>query len=375
MPNKISEIFKPHIAVSRQYVGGSTRKDSVADNKRKLYKLSSNENMLGASPKALKAIHKNLSQLNEYNYENDQVFRQALTGHFKEKALPEQFITANSGMELLELICRGFAGPGTECILSSPTFMAYQNFALTEGSAVIDVPLKKGSFELDIDGILKAVNDKTRILFLTNPNNPTGSFIPKSITDRLIKKLPGHMVVVYDEVYFHYVQEAGYARAIDYIQQHKNVIGLHSFSKAYGMAGLRLGYAFTTPEIAGYLNKIRRPFMINTLSMEAGLAALKDKPHLKRTIGLVEREKQWLYEHLDLLLIHYWKSAANFILFRSPIATALLAEQLLEEGVMVRTGEVFLADGCIRVTIGTREANEAFVDGMKKIVRDAGRGI
>ena len=233
---------------------------------------------------------------------------------------------------------------------------------------MIDVPLKAGSFELDAENILKAINPNTRLLFLTNPNNPTGTFIPKSVTDMLIDRIPPHVIVVYDEVYFHYVTTTDYARAIDYIKQGKNVIGLHSFSKAYGMAGIRLGYAFSTPEIAGYLNRIRRPFMISTLAMEAGIAALKDHAHIKKTQDLIVLEKEWLYTQLNRLGISYWKSQTNFILFRSPQLPAMMAEKCLELGIMVRSGEVFLAPDCVRVTIGTREANKAFIHALEKIL-------
>lgn len=362
------DIFKTHIAVNKQYVGGSTRSETNAQQLKKIYKLSSNENMLGTSPEALLSIKKNIHQLHEYNYENDLKFRHALCDHFQQSLTPDQFITGNGCMELLELFVRGFADPGYECILSSPTFMAYKNFAEIQGAKVIDVPLKAGSFELDIEGILHVINPNTRLLFLTNPNNPTGTFIPKSVTDALIEQIPSHVIIVYDEVYFHYVTTTDYARAIDYIKQGKNVIGLHSFSKAYGMAGIRLGYAFSTPEIAGYLNRIRRPFMIGTLTMEAGIAALKDHAHIKKTQELIAREKQWLYTQLNMLGISYWKSQANFILFNSPLLPTMMAEKCLELGIMVRSGEVFLAPDCVRVTIGTREANKAFIDAMEEIL-------
>jgi histidinol-phosphate aminotransferase len=369
-------LYKPHIAQARPYKGGSTR-EGLPANGRTIYKLSSNENLLGPSPKAVQAIKDNLSSLNEYRYENDHIFCDALSDFFdhtqggsRHVLAAGQFITANSGMELLDLVCRGFLAPGTECILSTPTFLAYKSFAGVEGAGVVDIPLKGDRFELDVEGILAAVNERTRILFIANPNNPTGCFFPKSATDQLIHALPSHVVVVYDEVYHHYVDKPDYARAADYISRGKNVVGIHSFSKAYGLAGIRLGYAFSTPEIAGYLHKLRRPFMVNTLSMEAGLAALGDTEHIRRTVENALAEKEWLYARFGEAGIPYWETQANFILFRPPYAVGPFVQDMLAQGVMVRSGEVFGAPGCCRVTIGTREANSAFVTGMEEVMSD-----
>lgn len=370
--------FKPHIEQAKPYKGGSTREGSNA-----VYKLSSNENLLGPSPKALLAIQNNLHSLNEYRYENDRVFCEALSDFWDQAAdapgkdpaapgarhlAPDQFITANSGMELLDLICRGFLEPGAECILSTPTFLAYKSFAGMEGARVVDVPLKGEDFALDVEGILEAVNERTRILFIANPNNPTGSFFSRQSIDSLIGKLPVQVVVIYDEVYYHYVDKTDYPRALDYISQGKNVIGIHSFSKAYGLAGIRLGYAFSTPAIAGYLHNLRRPFMINTLSMEAGIAALGDREHIQRTIDNVRTEREVMYRHLKEQGIAYWESQANFILFRSPYANDAFVRDMLDQGIMVRSGEVFGAAGCCRVTIGDKEANKAFGRALGNLV-------
>ncbi len=250
--------FKSFIHESTPYKGGATRDESRPGTQTgKAVKLSSNENLLGPSPKALEAIKGNLSVLNEYAFQNDETFRHALSEHSNHQLSPNQFITANSGLELLELIVRGFLDPGLECIVSPPTFRVYKNFAATQGATIVQIPLRGDNFELDVKGILSAVNDRTRLLFITNPNNPTGTLVPRSITDEVIYSLPDHVVTVYDEVYFHYVESNDYARAQDYIKAGKNVIGLNSFSKVYGLAGIRLGYAFSTPDIARLPGKIK----------------------------------------------------------------------------------------------------------------------
>jgi histidinol-phosphate aminotransferase len=356
--------FKSYISKSSPYTGGSTRDQKDKD----LIKLSSNENGLGPSPMAMAAIRENLETLQEYRFENDGLLRDALEAS---TGLPSgQFITGNSGMELLDLICRGFLEPGSEVILCTPTFMAYKSFADLSGAKVVDVPLSDTGTDhaLNPEGILRAVTSDTRLLFLSNPNNPTGSLIPAAVLDPLLDALPPHILVVYDEVYHHYVETTDYPQAADYVRQRRNLIGLHSFSKAYGLAGIRLGYAFARPEIAEYLRHLRRPFMINTLTTVAGIAALKDKEHIRRTKQLVRVERQWLYRQLETAGVHFWRSEANFILFRPPGQVAEFVEEMLRHGVMVRNAEPMSAPGCIRVTVGTRESNERFVSGLKKII-------
>jgi histidinol-phosphate aminotransferase len=314
------------------------------------------------------AIRENLETLQEYRFENDRLLRDALEATMGLSS--DQFITGNSGMELLDVICRGFLEPGSEVILCSPTFMAYKSFADLSGATVVDVPLcDTGSgYALNPKGILRAVTAETRLLFLSNPNNPTGNLIPAAILDSLLDALPQQVLVVYDEVYHHYVEASDYPRAIDYIRQGRNLVGLHSFSKAYGLAGIRLGYAFAGAEIAEYLRHLRRPFMINTLTTVAGIAALGDAEHIRRTQALVREERRFLYQHLETVGVHFWRSEANFILFRPTIPVASFVEEMLRHGVMVRSAEPMLAPGCIRVTVGTREANERFVTALKKII-------
>ncbi|MEO6963022.1 MAG: histidinol-phosphate transaminase, partial [Puia sp.] len=297
----------------------------------------------------------------------DQLFTEKLSRFFRGELLPEQFLPANSGMELLDLICRAFLEPGTSCILSSPTFMAYKNFAEVCGARVIDVPLIKNCFALDVYNILAAIDETTRLIFISNPNNPTGSFIPGMEMDELIDHLPDHVVLVYDEAYYQYVERPDYPRAKDYIGRGKNVIGLHSFSKAYGLAGLRLGYVFSTPRIMDYLRRLKRPFMVSGLAMEAGMAALDDAEHLSKTLAVNQAEKLWLYEQFDLLKMHYWKTEANFILIRPGMDADLFAAGLLEAGIMVRTAGVMGAPGCIRITIGIRVMNQALIDAIKTL--------
>ncbi len=362
----LESIFKPYI-VKKDYDGGITR-DEIKSTSRQgtVWKLSSNENILGPSPLAQKAIIDNISNLHEYGFRDDHGLKEAICSTVT-YLHNENIVTANSGIEVLELITRAFVQPGSECIISSPTFIAYKNMIENEGGITIDIPLKPNDYTIDVEAILAGINNKTRLIFLTNPNNPTGTYTNKNSIDYLIENLPDDIVVVYDEVYYHFIDVFDFPRAIDYIEKGKTVIGIHSFSKAYGLAGIRLGYGFSTPKISAYLNNIKRPFMINTLSMVAGISALKDVDHLNKTVTLIKTEKQWLYVKFEMLGVKYWPSQTNFIFFEPKIDLTSFINKMFEQGIMIRPCQKFGAPNGARVTIGTREANTAFVRALETI--------
>ncbi len=363
---KIS-IFKDYLTPKGpEYKGGKSRSEIVSE--RPIYKLSSNENMLGSSPLAIAAIKTHVGDLNEYPDNTDLRFRNALSDFYNGELSPNQFITDNSGVGILQLITNTILGEGLECIFSNPGFGPYRMFPEKVGAKAIDVPLKGDNFELDVDGIMAAVTDKTRIIWTCSPNNPSGTYIPKHKMDELISRVPDHLVVVYDEVYYQYATAPDFVRGYEYVKQGKKVIAVNSFSKAYGLAGLRVGYAYSTEEIARYVSQGRRPFFINTLSMEAAMAALKDEEHIKRTVDLVNKGKAYLYPELDKIGIKYWKSQANFILLKPKMNDLEFESRMHTEGIMTRPVKGFGAPDCVRVTIGTHEANEAFIAGLRKIV-------
>lgn len=372
MEEIISPLFKAHVDNYKSDLNskaGRTRKELEAIiGDKPFHKMSSNENALGPSPKAVAAVKAAAEKLHEYGYRTDDVFRKKLSEHFNHDFAPDQYFTANSGLEIIDLIARAFLTPGTEAIFSNPTFHVYEIFTQINGADIVNVPLTEGDFELDVDGILNAITDKTRLVFLTNPNNPTGTMIPRARVDSIVYNVPDHVIVVHDEAYHHFNESIEFPKVNIYINDNRNVIGLHSFSKAFGLAGLRVGYAFTTKRIAEYMQKLKRPFYINTLSMEGALAALDDKEHIEATQKLVREGKEFLYPALDEMGLTYWKSHTNFILFKSPHDTDELIEELLHHGISVRSGANNGAPGHIRVTIGKMDANEAFVTALKQIL-------
>ena len=314
------------------------------------------------------AVKEHLDVLNEYPDNNDTRFRKALSEFYGGEMTPDQFITDNSGVGMLQLITSTLMGEGLECIFSNPGFVPYRAFPEKVGGKTIDVPLKGDNWELDVEGILSKITDRTRLIWVCSPNNPTGTHIPKNKMDELIQRIPDHVVVVYDEVYYQYATASDFVRGYEYVKSGKKVIAVNSFSKAYGLAGLRVGYAYSTSEIARYVSQWRRPFFINTLSMEAAMAALKDEDFIKRTVDLVNQGKEYLYPELDKIGVKYWKSQANFILMKPDMNELDFESKMHTQGIMTRPVAAFGAPGHIRVTIGTRAANEAFIEGLKAVL-------
>ncbi len=363
MKKNIESIFKAHLQPKEIYKGGSNR--PLSD--KKIHKLSSNENPLGPSPKAVEAIKACLDRIDSYPDQTDIRLREALSRDFGGALDPDRFITGNSGSEILDLLIRAFLNEGDQIIMSNPCFLPYAVFSRWYGGQPVDVPLKGPDFELDVDGILGAITDRTKIIFLCSPNNPSGTYIPKAVLDRFMEAVPGNILIVFDEVYRHFATARDYVNALPYVEQGCNVLGLNSFSKTYGLAGQRIGYAYTTPEIARYLRLIHKPFLLPQTSIEAGIAALGDTEFVQRTVDTVLHGREYLTKEFTALDIPYWPSQANFLMIDPPLPELEFADRLMEEGIMVRGVSQFGAPGKVRISIGDSRANTDLVRALKKI--------
>lgn len=360
------DIFNKHIAASKNYVGGKSAEE--VGGSRKMHKMSSNENALGISPKAVQAAKEAAEKLFIYPDGTPIRLATAIAESYGNQIEPSQVIISDSGSSVIEIITRGFLNEGDEYIVTNPTFQLYRILGVKLGAEQVDVRLEGDDFKLNTQGILDAITDRTRLLYITNPNNPTGTIFPEEQLDELFDALPDHVVVVHDEVYEKYVEDARYSTAMKWILQGKNMIGLNSFSKMYGMAGMRLGYGYTTPKLAEYLTKLTKPFSTNRIALEAGIAAVKDTAFLQKSVDHVHKAKKYLYTELDRLGVKYWKTEANFILIKTDQEPAELESFMVTQGVMVRPVNYFGADGCTRVTISTDEGNEAFVKALELFV-------
>ena len=260
---------------------------------------------------------------------------------------------------------RALLSPGDEVIICPPTFPVYELTAKQAGSAIVTVPLQPGTFAWRVDAILDAVSSMTRLLYLCSPNNPTGSLLPLDQLNHIIDSLPQRVIVVFDEVYYHFISEQNRPDPVDYILQDANILALHSFSKAYGLAGLRLGYGIAKPQIARQISALQRPFHLNTLCFEAGLAALADTSHVEKTVAVTLAGRDWLIGHIRELGLEAWPSQSNFILFRCPVPAIEWAEKLQGYNILVRPA--FGLPDHLRVTVGLPEANHAFIDALSEL--------
>jgi len=354
--------FKSYLNQPSKYKGGKAKING------EVIKLSSNENMNGTSPLALAAIKEHQLSVNEYPDRTDGKLREALSSYYEETLNTDQFFTSNGGVRAIDMIMMGFLDVDTEAIFSNPGFGPYRSFPKKYGAKAIDVPLIGDQFDLDVEGILAAIKDSTRLLLITSPNNPTGTCPKKKDLDYLMANLPDHVVVIYDEVYFQFADTPDYVRAYEYVAQGLPVIGLNSFSKAYGMAGLRVGYGYSTPEIAAYIRNIPTPFPMSSLSTHAAIAALNDSAFIDLTVKENQKGKVYLYDELSKLNVRYWKTQANFILLEPNMDSKTFADKMLEKKIMVRPVRNFGFDG-IRLTIGKMHQNERVIQAMTEILK------
>ncbi|NKI30664.1 histidinol-phosphate transaminase [Croceivirga thetidis] len=364
MEKGIESIFKAHLEPKEVYKGGK----NIPSTARKIYKLSSNENPIGASPKAVEAAKTALSQIDIYPDQTDIRLREALVKDFNSELDIDQFITANSGSEVIDMLLRAFVSEGDEVIFSNPCFLPYAVFSRWYGAKQIDVPLLEPNYDLDVEGILQAINEKTKVIFLTNPNNPTGTYIPKAKLESFLARVPKNILIVFDEVYRHFADAEDYITALPYVKQGYSILGLNSFSKTYGLAGLRIGYGYTTKTIANYLRLIHKPFLMPLPSLEAAIGALNDENFIEETVKTVKEGRRYLADSFIELGIRFWPSQANFFIIEPPLPEMEFTNNLMEHGVMVRPVTQFGAPGKVRITIGNQEANEALITAMKKIM-------
>lgn len=327
-------------------------------------KLASNENCLGPSPKAVAAIKKNLNKINRYP--------DASSFYLKKRAAKflgvdeDNLIFGNGSDEIIGLAVRTFVGSGDEVIIARPTFLIYEIVSQLQDADIKFVPLTK-DLRHDLKAMKNAITDKTRIIFIANPDNPTGSYVTKTELNEFFKGLPEKLIVFLDEAYFEFAKYSykDYPNGLDYIDR-PGVIVSRSFSKAYGLAGLRVGYGISSPEVISYMERTREPFNVNLLAQVAAEAAIDDKAFLKKTLSHIEAEKEFIYENLRNMKLDYVESATNFIMVDVKKDCKEVFNSLLKKGVIVRDMKAWGLDSFIRVTVGSRKENKRFVEALKK---------
>ena len=347
--------------------GGTYRPGTPIEDVKRRFKLSSviklasNENALGPSPKAVAALRRELGMLHRYPDAACRILRARLATHWRVD--PACLVVGNGSDELLVLALRAFVDPGDQVVVASPTFLIYELQARACAASVTVVPLK--GYRYDLPAMQAVVTPKTKLVFIANPDNPTGTYVTKQELETFLRGLPHQTVVVVDEAYYEFVQARDYPQTLAYLQEYP-IIVTRSFSKAYGLAGLRVGYGMARPELVSALDAVREPFNVNSLAQAAACAALDDTAFLKRTRQLVVEGRQYLIRALDALKLRHIPSVTNFLLIELGPRAPRLAEALLRQGVIVREMSAWKLTGCVRVTIGTMAENRRFVTALKR---------
>ena len=324
-------------------------------------KLASNENPIGPSPRALAVLAETAPTLHRYPDGGAFRLRGALAERWK--VTPDHVILGNGSDELLGLLARTFLSPGDEAVMAEHTFVIYKMEVKAAHGVVVEVPQK--NWHHDLPAMADAITDRTRLLFICNPNNPTGTMATNTEVAALMARLPEHVVVVFDEAYYEYVRHPEYPESLDYVKAGRHAIVLRTFSKIYGLAGLRIGYGVTTPEITNYLNRIRPPFNANSMAQRAALAALNDEAHVTASRALNHAEIDKMRTGLQRLGFEALPSETNFLYFDVGRDGREVFNALLREGIIVR----HIEGRMLRVTIGLPEENQLFLSALQDITR------
>ncbi len=329
-------------------------------------KLASNENPLGPSPLAVKAILEDINKINRYPDGSAYYLKQKLSRIFG--LAPSRIIIGNGSNELIELIIRTFLAQREEVIQASPTFLVYEKITVGAGGKIISVPLR--DFKIDLEGIAASITPKTRIIIVNNPNNPTGSALSKKGLSDFLINIPDNIIVILDEAYIEFVQNKDIANGLDFLTDHPGVIVLRTFSKIYGLAGLRVGYGFSSEQIIDYMNRVRQPFNVNRLAQVGASAALDDIEFVSATLRLTREGLTYLREKLDGLGLEYLPTETNFLMIKVPLSANEIYEMMLKQGVIIRSMDSYGLKDYIRVNVGLPEENERFISSLKKVLEN-----
>lgn len=332
----------------------------------KISKLASNENPLGPSPFAIQKMTMALWDVHRYPDMNAYQLKSALAKLYKLKN--ENIILGNGSEGIMAYIARAFVQPGHEILTSEHTFIGFSIIARSVGAELKTVPLTS-DYRFDVIGLAKKITSKTKIIYICNPNNPTGTYITKTEFDILMSKVPKHVLVILDEAYFEFACETpDYPNSMDY--RYDNVITLRTFSKAYGLSGIRIGYGFGHEDLISNLHKVKLPFEPGLIAQQGALGAIYDKPHLRRTVGNNRRRYIELFEFLTKHDFKPIQSVANFIAFKtgSEAASRYLFDRLLDHGVIIRQLKANEMPDYVRVSLGTKSEMRHFFNAMEEVL-------
>lgn len=332
-------------------------------------KLGSNENPLGPGPLALAAIRAGLGSLHRYPDGSGYALKKALAAQLSVGAgpiTPDHLTLGNGSNEVLELAARTFVTPADEVVFSEHAFAVYPIVTQAVGARAIVTPAR--SYGHDLHAMRAAVTERTRLVFIANPNNPTGTWVGSDALAGFLTSLPKHVLVLIDEAYYEYVDESGYPNGVAWVERFPNLIVTRTFSKIHGLAGLRLGYGVSHPEVAGLFNRVRQPFNVNSLALAAAEAALGDEGHVARSRRVNQAGLRQLEDTCDALGLSYIPSIANFLCIALPRPGSDVYAALLCEGVITRPIAGYGLPEHLRVTVGTEAENARFAAALTRVL-------
>lgn len=323
-------------------------------------KLASNENALGCSPKVKEALRELIDETHMYPDASNFEIKDVLSVKLGVKS--EQIFCSTGSDSLIKVICNTFLEPGDESIMAEISFSRYEDSAKLMGATCIKIPMENNG--LDIEKMVDAITEKTKVIWFCNPNNPTGTIFTKAQFVKVLKRIPDHVLIIMDEAYIEYVTSQEFPNALEFLDDYPNMIILRTFSKAYGLASLRCGYGIASAELTSYFNRVIGPFDVNLFAQKSAVAALKDQEFLKLVVETNVRGKEYLYEQFKLMDLPYIETNTNFVMMNTKIDDSEVFDKLLRKGIIVRPGHLLGMPGWLRVTIGTKKQNELFIKAL-----------
>lgn len=327
-------------------------------------KLASNETLVGPSPLVMEAVIKEVKNINLYPEGSSRLLREKIA--YKLNLNKEMIIVGNGADNIISLLGMAFINEGDEVITGEITFPAYETITKIMGGKRISVELKDHTY--DLKEIARRIDERTKIIFICNPNNPTGTIVSREEVISFMEKVPQNVIVVFDEAYYDYVEDKNYPDSISYVLEGKNVIVLRTFSKIAGIAGVRVGYGIAKPELIGYLGRVVNPFTTNRLAQVAALASLDDQEHFRKVLNSNQKGKEYLYKELKRLGLFYLPTEANFIFIDLKENAEVIFEKLLRKGIIIRPGKTWGYPNFIRLTIGTPNENQKFILALEEVI-------
>jgi histidinol-phosphate aminotransferase len=328
-------------------------------------KLASNENPLGPSPKALAAIEKKAKDLHRYPDGSSYYLKERLSRHLG--VGPDHLIIGNGSNEIIEFLIRLLVREGDEVVMGDPSFIVYRLINQAVGGKNVIIPLKNWNF--DMDAMKAAITKRTRLVFIDSPNNPVGTVVSQSAFARFMEGLPDHVLVVLDEAYREFVTDDQSVDFFSFMKKGHPVISARTFSKVYGLAGLRVGYGIAVPEVISMLERVRQPFNTNSLAQAAATAALDDEEFLRHTLSVTREGLSYLYGQFEEMGLSYVPSQTNFVLVDVARPANEVYQEMLHEGVIVRSMASYGLTTHERITVGTMAENERLVRALKKVLK------